>query len=62
MPGNIRWGTVLLLAVLALLGLSFEAGRRYPFEFLNRFRPRQPVVAAPAFWSLVSTVPQTQFA
>jgi N-acetylneuraminic acid mutarotase len=61
MPGNIRWGTVLLLAVLALLGLSFEAGRRYPFEFLNRLRPRQPVVAAPAFWSLVSTVPQTHF-
>jgi N-acetylneuraminic acid mutarotase len=52
---------LLLLALLALLGLSFEAGRRYPFEFLGRFGPEQPVAATSSVWTRVGEVPQTHY-
>ncbi len=61
MSKSIRFLPVVLLVLLGLVGLSFEAGRRYPFEFLNRFRSAPPAAAAPPVWEVVSTIPQTRY-
>jgi N-acetylneuraminic acid mutarotase len=58
MPRDIRLVSVLSLVFLALLGLSFEAGRRYPFELLDRFRPGPATAGPPPLWSVVSEIPQ----
>jgi N-acetylneuraminic acid mutarotase len=61
MARDSRLWAALALAVLVLMGLSFEAGRRYPFEFLNRFRPGSPPSPVSVVWEPVSEMPVTRY-
>lgn len=42
------------LAALAGVGLGFEAGRRYPFEFLRRTSAPPPAIPSPPTWTPIS--------